>query len=208
MYVPAHFQSPDQAHALELIKRYPFATLISQDDQGFPAVSYLPLHLSPSQPSAALVLQGHLAHANPQVQFLRARPQALVSFMGPHAYLSPTVYPDAQRVPTWNYLAVQARVEVRFIDDLAQKDELLKALIADHEPAYAKQWRDLPLNYQTRMLSAIDAFELTVFDLQCKLKLNQHRPESHARTYEVYAQGDDHERALAQWMISLGLIQP
>ena len=55
------------------------------------------------------------------------------------------------------------------------------------------------------MLAGIVAFELAVVDLQCKLKLNQHRPESHAKLKAGYAQGNENERQLARWMDRLGL---
>ena len=55
------------------------------------------------------------------------------------------------------------------------------------------------------MLAGIVAFELRVTDLQCKLKLNQHRPEAHAAMKAAYADGDENQRALAAWMDRLGL---
>jgi transcriptional regulator len=54
-------------------------------------------------------------------------------------------------------------------------------------------------------LMGIVGFELQVLDLQCKIKLNQHRPESHAALHAMYAAGNDDERALAHWMTRLGL---
>ena len=43
-------------------------------------------------------------------------------------------------------------------------------------------------------------------DLQTKLKLNQHRPESHAAMKSIYAAaGKDNERALALWMDRLNM---
>lgn len=58
--------------------------------------------------------------------------------------MSPKVYPDLVRVPTWNYIAVHCTVQAEVLDGEAVKDALLKHLIADHEPAYADQWRGLP----------------------------------------------------------------
>jgi transcriptional regulator len=55
------------------------------------------------------------------------------------------------------------------------------------------------------MLAGIVGFELLVTDLQCKIKINQHRPESHVRLQAIYAAGNDNERALAAWMRKLGL---
>ncbi len=55
------------------------------------------------------------------------------------------------------------------------------------------------------MLAGIVAFELQVTDLQCKLKLNQHRTESHAAMKAMYAAGTPDEQALAGWMDRLGM---
>jgi transcriptional regulator len=132
----------------------------------------------------------------------------VVTFLGPHAYQSPKIYPDLARVPSWNYLAVHCTVEATLIDDPVGKDSLLKKLIGDHEPPYAQQWRDLGEDFAHKMMAGIVAFELKFVDLQCKFKLNQHRPESHATLKAGYAQGNDDERALAQWMDRLGVGAP
>lgn len=206
MYIPPQFKAKDEAHALALMRAHPFANLISTDDDGFPFVTHLPLHLK--QQDGHHVLLGHCAKPNPHGRYLQSRPQALVTFMGPHAYMSPKVYPDLTRVPTWNYLAVQAKVEAKLVDEPHAKDRLLKQLIANHEASYATQWRGLAEDYQQKMLNGIVAFELRIMDLQCKLKLNQHRPESHAALHAAYAQGTPDEQALARWMVTLGMVAP
>lgn len=53
------------------------------------------------------------------------------------------------------------------------------------------------------MMTGIVAFELKVVSLQCKIKLNQHRPEARAAMHALYAKGNDNERALALWMDKL-----
>lgn len=203
MYLPPQFAAKDPAIARELMRAHPFAQLVSTDDAGFPFVTPLPLHLI--EEGDDLTLLGHVARPNPQARHLQARPQALVVFSGPQAYMSPRVYADLARVPTWSYLMVQARVEARFIDTFEDKDRLLKHLIHDHDPAYDSQWRALPEDFQHKMAQGIHAFELRVIDLQCKLKLNQHRPEAHAAMLAAYEQGNPDERALAGWMRRLGL---
>ena len=203
MYLPPQFKG-DHAQAEALIKENPFASLISLDDSGLPYVTQLPLHLEPhaaSEPGQApFTLLGHVAKANPHWRFLAARPQAVVTFLGPHAYLSPKVYPDLARVPTWNYVSVHCTVQALLIEDPEGKDRLLKKLIGDHEPAYAQQWRDLGPEFAGKMLAGIVAFELKVSDLQCKIKINQHRPEARAAMHAMYAAGNEAEQALAGWM--------
>jgi transcriptional regulator len=204
MYLPPHFKSEDGAHAARLMRQHPFASLISTDDEGLPFVTHLPLHLKEREDGGWLLL-GHCAKPNPHWRHLQARPRALVTFLGPHAYLSPRVYPDLARVPTWNYLAVHCTVQARLIEEPSAKDGLLKELIGDHEPPYAQQWRGLGEEFAHKMLAGIVGFELEIVQLQCKLKLNQHRPESHAAMREMYAAGSPDERALAGWMDRLGM---
>ena len=204
MYMPPQFNVSDRAIAARLMHDHPFATLISNDDEGLPYLTHLPLVLDESDPDG-LVLFGHCAKPNAHWRYLQARPRALVSFLGPHAYLSPSVYPDLARVPTWNYLAVHCTVEARLIEGADEKDALLKRLIGQHEPAYAQQWRDLGQEFQHKMLNGIVGFELKVIALQCKVKLNQHRKESHAAMFDTYREGTADERALAGWMQRLGI---
>lgn len=204
MYLPPQFKSKSAADAVALMRAYPLGSLISVDDDGLPFVTHLPLHVELHDDT--ILLLGHCAKANPHWRYLQARPQALVTFMGPHAYLSPAVYPDLLRVPTWNYLAVHCTVQATLIEDPEQKDGLLKKLIADHEPAYAQQWRSLDTEFAHKMLTGIVGFELHVTDLQCKLKINQHRPESHTAMRAMYASGNDNGRALAGWIDRLGMI--
>ncbi|RZJ25071.1 MAG: FMN-binding negative transcriptional regulator [Haliea sp.] len=212
MYQPPQFKGQaDQA--AQLIQSHPFASLISVDDAGLPYVTHLPLHLEPrpvGDGEAGFVLLGHVAKPNPHWRYLQARPQAVVTFLGPHAYMSPKVYPDLARVPTWNYLAVHCTVQATLIEDPSAKDALLKKLIGDHEPPYADQWRALGEEFAHKMLAGIVAFELRVTELQCKIKLNQHRKESHTAMRAVYAAGSPDEQALGQWMerLGMGLVDP
>ena len=205
MYLPPQFASKDSditnATAKTLMRDHPFASLISNDDDGLPFVTPLPLHLLVE--TGETLLLGHCAKLNPHWRYLAARPTAVVTFMGPHAYMTPRVYPDLARVPTWNYLMVNCTVEARIVETFDDKDRLLKHLIADHDPAYADQWRGLGEDYQHKMMGGIVAFELRVLSMQCKVKLNQHRPESRAAMHAVYILGNDNERALAEWMDKL-----
>ncbi len=206
MYQPPQFQSKDRTQALEIMRAHPFASLISVDDVGLPFVTHLPLHVEMrGEQSDELVLLGHCAKPNPHWKYLKERPQAVVTFLGPNAYLSPQIYPDLARVPSWNYLAVHCTVQATLIEEPEAKDQLLKKLIGDHEPAYKQQWIELGTEFQRKMLAGIVGFQLQVVDLQCKIKINQHRPESHAALHDMYATGNEDERALADWMTRLGL---
>ena len=204
MYLPKQFNHPE--HARSIILENPLASLVSNDDEGFPFISHIPIKLMPHETDAQQdLLLGHVAKSNPHAGFLHKRPQVLLTFMGPQAYMSPAVYPDLIRVPTWSYVAVHVKAEVRILEGEEAKDGLLKQLIADHEPAYAQQWRGLPVSYTLPMLNGIVAFEMKVIKVQTKVKLNQHRPEAHAAMHAAYDSGNESEKALAGWMRRLGL---
>jgi transcriptional regulator len=216
MYLPKQFNNTDPAIAQRIMREHPLATIVSVGEDGFPVLSHIPLHwqaasLWQDTPQGGHgVLLGHCARANPHAHLLASQEavqaQTLVSFMGPQAYMSPRVYADKQRVPTWSYLAVQAKVVTRIVDPHADRDRLLKCLIAEHEPAYAQQWRELPTSYTEAMLNGIVAFEMQITEWQCAVKLNQHRPDSHAAMHAAYAQGPSDHQALARWMKDLGLV--
>ena len=212
MYLPQQFHHTDPAIAQRIMREHPLASIVSVGADGLAVVSHIPLRWqaasmwSDGPPTEQGVLLGHCARANPQAPLLASQPRALVSFMGPQAYMSPGVYSDKQRVPTWSYLAVQAKVVTRILEPHEDRDRLLKCLIAEHEPAYAQQWRELPAQYTGAMLNGIVAFEMRITDLQCAVKLNQHRPEAHAAMHAAYAQGPAQAQALARWMEDLGLV--
>ena len=205
MYLPKQFNFPE--HARTIIRENPFASLVSNDEDGFPFVSHIPIkliahHTDPAQD----LLLGHVAKGNPHAAILNKRPDVLLTFMGPQAYMSPAVYPDLIRVPTWSYLAVHVKAKVRILEGEEAKDAILKQLIADHEPPYAQQWRELPETYTHAMLHGIVAFEMQMLDTQTKVKLNQHRPEAQAAMHAAYEAGGESEKALALWMRRLGMV--
>src|SRR6218665_1206734 len=83
MYMPPQFNAKDPAIALELMRSHPFASLISNDTDGLPFVTHLPL-VAEAGESDQLALWGHCAKPNPHWRYLQARPQAVVTFLGPH----------------------------------------------------------------------------------------------------------------------------
>lgn len=211
MYLPRQFdRSNDRDIAQDIVRDYPLATLISNDDDGVPFVTHLPLHWLADQREPAVLL-GHVAKANPHWRYLSARPGALAVFVGPNAYMSPAVYPDLERVPTWNYIAVHAKVSARLIEGPERLDALLKQLIQQHEPPFARQWRGLDPAFQAKLLGAIVGFELVIDQLSIKVKLNQHRPEAQRQmldTYDTQArQGSEQALNLARWIRRIGQVR-
>jgi transcriptional regulator len=213
MYTPAHFATQDLAHAGRLMRLCPLALLIGPDAEGQSFGSHLPLTLldeASDRRGCGMLLEGHMARANPHWQWLaglqQRGPDVMAVFSGPSAYVSPGHYDSALAVPTWNYAAVHVYGELALIDDAGAKDGLLKRLIAQHEPAYAAQWRDLPEDFQRKLLGAIVGFRLHIRRWEGKFKLSQNRsPTERARVREALAGGTAAEQDVAAWMTHFGL---
>ena len=197
MYLPPQFKSSERALAAALMRAHPFASLVSVDDDGLPFVTHIPLVLedraAAGEADAQFVLLGHVAKPNPHWRYLQARPRAVVTFLGPHAYLSPSVYPDLARVPTWNYLVAHAYGTPRVVDDEDRVRAGLRALVAEHEAAFDDPWpMDLGDDYLRKMVRGIVAFEIPIARLEGKFKLSQNRsPADRARVIAALAESDD-----------------
>lgn len=195
LYVPPDFAA-DDALARRLIDAHPFATLLTATAPE-PQLSHLPLVRDGD------VLLGHLARANPQAQALGAAPSIAI-FHGPHAYVSPTWYgePDAM-VPTWNYCTVHVRGQAVPVDDPAERERLMAAMVGRFEGHGAGAWRfALAGARREAMLTGVVAFRLPMAQVTAKLKLSQNRTpddrERVAAALERGASADD--RATAAWM--------
>ena len=208
MYTPKHFLLDDATLVRQLVEQHPFALLIGPDEQGRSFVTHVPLvRVAAGEGEQDWWLEGHMAKANPHWGWLAAQRELLVVFNGPDAYVSPSHYESTQAVPTWNYLAVHVHGVLELVESPEDKDALLKRLIAQHEPAYAAQWRGLPEDFQGKLLAAIVGFRIRVQRVEAKAKLSQNRSAvERARIAAHQAQGTPGERALADWMGRLGLL--
>ena len=122
-------------------------------------------------------IQFHVANRNRALDALEGR-RALLSCLGPDAYISPDWYGSDDQVPTWNYVTVEAEGPLRRLDETELAD-LLDALSAAHEARLAPkpEWtRDKmsPGRFEA-MLKAITGFELSIEALRGTRKLGQHK---------------------------------
>lgn len=176
MYIPTHFAAPGKDALHDLIRAYPFATLVMTTATGV-EVSHLPLYLDGNG-----VLTGHLARANPLWQAIQGDTDVLAVFHGPHTYISPSYYPSKARtgmvIPTWNYVVVHARGKLRVIEDVNWLRAHLEALTAQHEAGYAEPWQleDAPAGFIDKLMQAVVGIEMTIIELIGKWKVSQNQP--------------------------------
>jgi len=177
MYAPTHFAESDPTVLRDAVRRIGAGELITLGSDGLEA-SFIPLLMSDD----AGTVTGHLAKGNGQ--WKRADPSvpALITWVGPDAYVSPTYYPSKQEhgkvVPTWNYITVQAKGAVRFQQDPEWKRAHVAALTDAHEAALPSPWSidDAPADFIDGMVGAIVGIEFRVTSLEGKWKLSQNRP--------------------------------
>ena len=91
-------------------------------------------------------------------------------------------------------------------DDLPSIHDDYRKILAPAAPA-RPQFGDFAefVPQLTAPAEPIVGFELEVTEWSCKLKLNQHRREAHARMREQYGAGTQDERELVAWMDRLGM---
>jgi transcriptional regulator len=102
--------------------------------------------------------------------------RAILSCLGPDAYVSPDWYGTEDQVPTWNYVAVEAEGPLRRLDE-AELAALLDDLGAAHEARLAPkpEWTRAKMSAGRfeAMLKAIIGYEVRIEDLRGTRKLGQ-----------------------------------
>jgi len=202
MFIPAHYKLENQQEALDFMKKYSFATIVSTPADGVPVASHIPLTIS--QRGESIILNGHFAKANNQLANIDGQ-KVLVIFNEPHAYISPSSYDKFESVPTWNYFAVHAYGVCQLIHDESKAFELLNEMILNYEPAYKTQWDAINTDYKQKMIKGIVTFKIEVDDIQASKKLSQNKThEERARIIDkLSASGNGVENELAKYMQQL-----
>lgn len=174
MYRPRHFVETDLTALDDLAARDSFITLITVRD-AVPTVSHVPVLYR--RDGGRIELLGHWALANPQAGHAGA---ALAIFHGPHAYVSPSWYPDKEeeaRVPTWNYAVAHLAGMLHPFRETEALAELVASLSAKHEAEAGQRWRfDAKREDHVTQLRGIVGFRFVAEDAVLKLKLSQNHP--------------------------------
>lgn len=174
MYTPESFKTDNLPQLHALMRRYPFALLLTEH-RGEITASHLPFMVTPDGGPQGTLL-AHMARANPHWQLFDGQRQALVIFTGPHAYISPSWYQNPVTVPTWNYAVVHAHGRPVIVKDKTRVRRMLERLVNEHEAYVDPPWSTAQAGeYVHQQLDYIVAFELEITRLEGKFKLNQNR---------------------------------
>ncbi|HEV8693791.1 MAG TPA: FMN-binding negative transcriptional regulator [Lysobacter sp.] len=174
MYRPRYFAETDLAALDALIERDNFITLITVRDDA-PAVTHLPVIYRREGEQIELI--GHWARPNPQSR--HAGPAKAIVH-GPHAYISPSWYPDKEeqaRVPTWNYAIAHLDGQLETFDDEASLANLVDTLSRQQEARVGQDWRfEYERDDHRVQLRGIIGFRFKVEGAMVTFKLNQNHP--------------------------------
>jgi transcriptional regulator len=176
VYIPPHFQQPDSNEVRRFMRSARLGTLVTNGPSGLFA-SHLPMMLVDDPPPHGRLLC-HVSHANEQWKHTG---EAMIVFLGPNAYLTPSNYATTEEtgkvVPTWNYIAAQAHGTLRAIEDPRELLALVTTLTDLHEARRENPWHvnDAPVDFIQSQLRGIVGIEMRIERIDAKWKLSQNR---------------------------------
>jgi len=196
MFVPSQYSEPDGSWMVDLLRNNPLALMVSNGAaSAAPFATHLPVIPDPdmtgewSADLSGAVLLGHMNRANPHWRALGDGDISLLSFTGPHAYVSPTVYEVTPAAPTWNFTSVHVRGVVEKIESTEETLEVVQSTVRAFEADFGAAW-DMTesLDYFRKIVPAVGAFRLTVSGAEGMFKLSQEQePEVRDRVQREFS---------------------
>ncbi|HEX8263502.1 MAG TPA: FMN-binding negative transcriptional regulator [Allosphingosinicella sp.] len=195
MHPNRKFHIADREAMAGLVRSLGFGVLFVVTGEG-PRAVHVPVLLDGER------LRFHVSRGNLVHSALAAGGTALFVATGPHAYISPEWYGLDDRVPTWNYVAVELEGPVRtltpdelvsLVDDLSAEQEARLA----PKPAWTRA-KMSPGRFEG-LLKAITGFEMEVVEWRGTAKIDQDKPEA-VRSSVADALAARGEREMAETM--------
>ena len=195
MHVPSVFKEDNPEVLLKIMNDNAFATLVTTDENNLPVATQLPFLIKKNEKGIKLL--AHFAKNNPQWEHLNSKKPVLVIFNGPHCYISPSWY-QKSGVPTWNYVTIHAYGTPTIFNGNTKTEKLVEELSDHYEILQENPWKATD-NYSKTMLNAIIGFEITVQELQGKVKIGQNKTQSDLQSVLTILEksSSEQERAIA-----------
>lgn len=198
MYIPKQYRM-DHDEAIQLMKSYPFALMITVDGLR-PVATHVPLEMRESDGN--IYATGHVAYGNMQKKTLDNNADVLLIFQGPHAYISSSWY-TFEEVPTWDYLAVHAYGTARIIAE----DELkstLASMLSHYETdrENGRLWHTFDPQLLESEMKGIIGFEIEITSIQAAAKMSQNRKDADYKRIvtELEKSDEQGEVLVAKWL--------
>ncbi len=203
MFEFARYAAPTEAAKVDLVERNPFAILVCQSEGGAIEATHIPV-VFPARPEelAGAHMIGHMARVNPEWKSLVSVRKALLVFSGPSGYVSPRTYQVPRMVPTWDYAAVHAEVDVDVVLDDAENLGIVRDTVERLEELTGDPW-DMTESLEVfrRIIGGVVGFRFTVTSVAAVFKLSQNMPEViWRRVHDEAARRDTANSPLAELM--------
>jgi predicted FMN-binding regulatory protein PaiB len=188
MFVPSVYRQPDESWSVDLVLGNPLATLVTNGRAGAaPFATHLPIIPDPDGPQewpdglVGATLLGHLNRANPHWAAIAAEPAGLLTFTGPHAYISPVHYDGDPSAPTWDFTAVHLEGRLTPLPAGDETMHVVQSTVRAFEPRFGADW-DMTesVEYFRKIVPAVGAFRFAVTRADGMFKLSQEK-ELHIR---------------------------
>lgn len=196
MFVPSHYRQPETSWMVDLMRSNPLALMVSNGSpEAGPFATHLPVifdpegTVEPAEDLAGLPLLGHMNRTNPHWSALEDKAVALLSFTGPHAYVSPTVYGVTPAAPTWNFTSVHVHGVVEKFDSTEETLEVVQATVRAFETSFGNNW-DMTdsIDYFRKIVPGVGAFRMHVTKAEGMFKLSQEQePDIRDRVVQSFA---------------------
>jgi transcriptional regulator len=194
MHPNRKFHIQDREAMAALVGELGFGILFVSTSEG-PRAVHVPVLLDGDR------LRFHVSRGNAVHATLLAGADALFVASGPHAYISPEWYGLEDRVPTWNYVAVELEGPVAPLDSEALAG-LLDAMSAEQEARLAPKpaWTRARMSEGRfeALLKSITGFEMRIAAWRGTAKVDQDKPQAvRDRIAEALAERGEPDMAAA-----------
>ncbi|HAO45963.1 MAG TPA: FMN-binding negative transcriptional regulator [Ferruginibacter sp.] len=200
MYKFDFYTEKDQQMVIDFMKENAFA-LITGTGSEYPVATQVPLGIEIKD--GKITLRGHIMRKTDHHLAFEKNNNVMVIFTGAHCFVSASWYTNPNIGSTWNYMTVQAKGKIRFMDELGTRNavkEVSDKYQGTHKPG---AYDELPKEYIDQMVKGIVGFTIEVESMENTFKLSQNRDPDSQRNIieELMKRGDENSRKIAKEMI-------
>ncbi|WP_273565921.1 FMN-binding negative transcriptional regulator [Maribacter halichondriae] len=169
-YPPQHHQEASFKNVLEVVKNYPFATLVTAKNDT-PFITHIPI-VYEDDGSTHGKLVAHIDKYNPQVETLTHGAIVTSVFYGPDCYISPSTY-STKQLPTWNYIFAHLKGKVTLLTDKESVKHTMVRMTSFLEGENPKYELALDDPRMDALVDYIVGFEIEITHWEGKFKFSQ-----------------------------------
>ena len=197
------YRLDDLEEVRRLVRRHPWATLVTAGPDGLVA-SHYPVLVEEPRPAAehgvpgsgepgsgepGLSLLTHIGRPDDIALGVRER-ELLVVVQGPHGYITPSWYPAGDVVPTWDHMTAHLHARAEVLSD--EENLAVLARLVEVMEAPVERPRSLAQDPERvrRTARGTVGLRLRVHRVEALAKLSQDKPEAVRRSVLAGLRGD------------------